>query len=646
MLQIILNKRFNLELPEGFSMQIIDENPLFIMDRIPVAHTINMEVQKTPANMLFFGFPDRPTTSKLFEKYEADIYHFGSLVMQGEMLIIEVSETINLQFLNAFMPDNVRKPMNQLDFGEQDFGTAQISIDDLDYTDPMYDDYKQAVSDSVFQPDEYITSPVRINGKTWEGHNAAWGLKNALNMYINYFNPIDQNWKMIDTSASSSDHTNYHLSVAVQFPIVPFPYVHVIIEKILGNVLKENPFYENTDLRKLVLVNFNHHNLLVNNLYADDYDFVHLHDGYESYYYYYNFPLADDYTAVSGLFQNKWKHNSFLQEYYFNDFFKNLLKLFGLSCFIGRKIELVYNNDLLDTDEIFDLSNFITNTHTIETERGKVYVLSYGEEKTKESKTEPSLIGNGSVAANFLHLIFYTTELTKQYKVEGNPNLVLEFTRKAVGVPVTGQDQKFIVESKIITPALSIQKYEPDEDDEREVVTVSVDVKPLEMNLEHFWNELFNEQEEFINKKHWYVPVINEGDIKAAPHIMFDTGLRSTVGEPYTTHNYRTLNNHHTDAYGNKTHNLSLLINPTDPDGVFVKYHEKMAKWYEQDKVKMIVTAILTATQIRNITNKMKIHINGKNFYILKREYAISNDRYIPVTFYLIEAFPVLSEEI
>jgi hypothetical protein len=226
--------------------------------------------------------------------------------------------------------------------------------------------------------------------------------------------------------------------------------------------------------------------------------------------------------------------------------------------------------------------------------------------------------------------------LTKSYRLQNNPNLILELTKKAVGIPPDGQSQAFVVESKIKSSALSV-KNTPD-DDEIETHEVKVDVKPLEMNIEHTWNQLINWDEEYIAKKHWYVPVINKTDLKAPPHIMLDSGLHSVL-EGYPEMTYRQLVNHHLDRSPLANFNLSLLINDTDPDGVFLKYHQQKVLWYAKNKIKLTAEAMLTPVQIRSISNKHKIHVQGKNFLIIKREYNLSSAQKIKVTFYLIEDY-------
>jgi hypothetical protein len=626
MLEIILNKTFSLQLPEDVSIPFIDENPLFLEDRIPVAHTVSFNVPKTPENMFFFGFPNRPSTARIMDKYEADIYHFGSIILEGEIILIDVQETINLQFINAFMPSDAKKPLNMLDFGERDFGTAQANAADLNYVNSMYDAYEQAIYDSTVTPGDFVTAPVRLQSVEWDGHIAAWGLKNAVSMYINYFNPIDQSWDMPPTPQM--------LAYAI-FPIMPFPYVHFLLTKFFGDRLEINPFYEDINLRKLVMICFNHKNFRTSNFYkANDAGRI-----------FYVWPLVDDYTAISGLFQNKWSMQSFMQQYQFNEFFKSILTLFGMSCLIGRKIELIYNKDLLLTEDIFDLTPFILADPVISYQKGKIYVLSYGQEKTTETNSIAVHMQSGSVSDAYFDILS-SAELTKNYKISDNPNVVYELTKKAVGIPPSGQDQKFVVTSKIITSALATDKYEPVdyEEDSMQAHEVRVDVKPLENNIEHYWNEMFNGPEEAINKGHWFVPVLPDTDLKAPPYIMLDNGIQPGISNQ--NHTYRQLLNHHTNAQGVKEFNLSLLINKTDPDSVFMKYHQEMAEWHKRDKVKMTVEAILTPLQLKQISNKMKIHVAGRNFHIIKREYTLSKTRFIKVTFDLIEAFSVLSEPV
>lgn len=615
MLQIRINKSFFLNLPDDFSMTFIDENPLFLSDRIPVPHTISLEAPLSSENRAFFGFPERVTSKRIFDKYEAEIIHFGSVIMSGELIILSVKKTIQFQFVNATMPAKAKKNLNTIDFGEYDYGKSQFDVNELDYTDSMYAEYKAAVSNSINSPDDFCTAPVRLSNMEWEGHAAVNGLKNAIAQYINYYNAIDGTWSMPPKDNQSAK---------AWFPIVPFPYIHVLIDKFFGDTLDSNPFYDDPTLRKLVMVCFNHNNLNVSNYYSyPDNSRIH-----------YVFPLVDDYTLdVDGLINNKTQQKSFMQEYPFNDFFKSLLTLFGLSCFIGDKIELVYNNSLINTKTIFDLTPFVSGQVDISYEKAKRYILTYGQTVSEDTGIERPIVKPTikSMYDQILNVI--SKNLTENFKLQGT-NAIYEFTKVAVGVPPSGQNQRMEVRSIIKSPALATVKI-PD-DDEIENFEVSISVKPLEMNLEHFWNELSNYDEEAINKENWYVPVISDNSLQNAPNIMIDAGLCASVSHLGLT--FRQLLNHHTDARGNKLFNLSLLINDTDSDGVFLKYHKYMADFYAKNKIKLTLTAILTPTQIRSISNQHKIHVSGKNFFIVKREYALSSKKYIPVTFELIES--------
>ena len=632
MLEIIINKSFALQLPENFSVPFIDENPLFLDDRIPVPHTTNFAVQKTPQNMQLFKQPDRPTTSGMFDRYPAEIVHFGSVIMKGEIVILNAKEKINLQFINAVMPEQAKKKMNALDFGGLDHGLAPKGElwPDLTpgyYDNPVFDDYKLEISNSVLATPstrDFITAPVRLIDIAWEGHAGSWGLKNALRMYFNYYNAIDATWTMPEILEYPWARAECH------FPIVPFPYLHFVIEKVFGKLLANNPFFDDPNLRRLVMVCFNHKYLNIDNYYFDT--FRGDNEGNGNFYIGSVSPLMDDYSVIdeNNNMSNSVEFKSFMQEYPFNDFFKELLKLFGMSCYIGETISIEYDNDLLATTQSFDLTPYLIKEPIVSGEKRKHYLLTYGEAKTEETLVNPEWTGL-TVAHIFQHIIL-GDPVTKCYRLQNNPNLILELTKKAVGIPPTGQDQAFIVESKIKTPALSVQQIT---DEDIETHEVKVDVKPLETNIEHVWNQMVNWDEEYIAKEHWYVPIITKADLKAPPHIMLDAGLQPLISNPDMY--YRQLVNHHKDRTPQPDFSLSLLINPTDPDGVFLKYHKPKADWYAKDKIRLIAEGSLTPIQINSISNKHKIHVQGKNFLIIKREYELSNAKQFPVTFTLIE---------
>ncbi len=650
MLEIIIEKTYSLQLPDDFRMPMVDENPLFLNDRIPTPHSITFEVPKTPDNITFFKNPNRVSGHGIFEKYHADIIHFGANIMQGELLLITVDETISLQFINAFMPDNAKKKMTQLDWGELDHGQMDKDFETVDYSQSKYDAYKQAIFGSVFDPDEYVTAPVRLADVQWDGHKATDGLKNALSMYLNYFNPFAPNWNInpyetpVAWGVAQRYIANFYSTNACIFPIIPFPYIHVLIDKFFGDRIVSNPFNEDDDLKRLVMVCFNHKHLDIDNYFNVDVESDETTVGPITVtldtFNYTVMPLVDDYTVIDDSYiENKVQLKNFMQDYPFNEFLKNLLSLFGLSCYIGREIEFVYNNDLLLTDDVFDLTPYISGDPVIRSEEAKQYVLSYGERVEKKSHNAFPFAGQGNLWSLIaIHLL--TIRQGVKYNLTYYKNFVLELSRIAVGIPPEGQDQKFLIQSKIDTPALSIEP--PPDDDELEIHEVIISTKPLEMNIEHVWEKHADLQQEHIPTEHWIVPVMSKNDLSSPPHIMLDNGLQPVTSYwlEYETKYYRHLSNHNLSTTGEQNGNLSLLINDTDENGVFLKYHKRMADWYAMKRLSVTATATLTPMQLRNISNKQKIHVNGNNFYILKREYTLSNDRFMQVTFHLIEAMP------
>lgn len=621
MFEIIIQKKFSLELPENFEIPFIDENPLFISDRIPVAHSLAMEVDKTSNNLLFFGFPNRVTNTKIATKYPAQIVHFGSVIMNGELNIISVNEKINLQFVNAVMPENAKKKMNQIDFGSYDYGNIDPTPETLQYNDPKYDNYKYFVVNSVFNPENFITAPIRLKGTTWEGHEGAFGLKNAVSMYQNYFNAFDQSFTM---------PTPLGTNIVIQsiFPVIPIPYLHWIITHFFGETIQSNPFYDDPNLRKLVIVNGTHINFNIDNFYKTNDSGKKLCV----------FPLVDDYTVVAGSIKNKGEFNSFMKNYPFNDFLKNILSLFGISMFLGEKITFEYNNDLLETDSVIDITPFIVETISVSFEEGKIYNLNYGQDKTQNINVETTADGPKTFMNAYLDILL-SDQISKNYQIWGMPNAVYQLTKKAVGVPEQGQTQDMIVESEIKISALTTQSVD---DSEMEVVNMQIDVKPLDVNIEHYWKQQINPVTEYIKKHHWVVPVLDAPDTTSAPNIMIDLGLKYfTLGE-----NYRMLSNSGRDAYGLYSGvYLNLCITEDDPMSVFEQYHKKIKWWHKQQKTKITCQAILSPAQNNKISNKKKIHLMGKNFHILKREYTLSKNKFIRVTFDLIEAFSVLSDD-
>lgn len=691
MLEILINSQ-QLDLPTDIAIPFVNENPLFLQERIPVEHTINFHVPKTPNNMKLFAHPDRPTAAQLTIDYPTVIKHFGITIMEGTIFIINTAEFIELQFISAQIPSRLKRPINRLEIGDEysfGQGTYINDPDDPNYTDAdiWAEEYAQTIHDAITDPEEFTVAPIKIADKEWENSEAAFGVENALALYINPYNPnprthideilipqsITNHLKLMPGGGGKSISPDGYIVFADYvahkgfFPTIPQPYIYYILNEVMGDVLLNNPFEDDPNLKRLVMIAKNHPsaNTTPRIQYIHDIPPEHTPTDPERTHLITTIPYSDSYKLTNDVFDIKWKLTSFMQDYPFNEFLKSILSLFGLSCFFHQdKMELIYDEELLLTTETFDLTPFLVDDMNTYYERGKNYYLNYGRDKNTDTNMPETEWAALSFNDAYIKTMMDETPTTRIVSIKDMKNAVYEMTKVAVGIPKTGQEQPFEVKSTMLSSPLETNKeafnrynnplgeegsQEPPETlaehFRKEIYDLRIETTPLDMNIEHTWPYTGNFDQEYIFKDHWVTPIIHEQDISSPPNIMLDLGyhnilgisLTEVLGEP----SYRQLSNTNITAKGYKVGNLSLIIDENNPDSVF-KFHKHKARWQEKDKTKIKVTAILTPLQNKQITNKMKIHIAGKNFHIIRREYNLTHHNHLQVQFELIEAFSVL----
>ncbi len=65
MLEVIVDKTHILNLLSDVQISFIEENPLFVEDRIPSPYSLTFEVPPTPGNLKALGFPSRITSASV-----------------------------------------------------------------------------------------------------------------------------------------------------------------------------------------------------------------------------------------------------------------------------------------------------------------------------------------------------------------------------------------------------------------------------------------------------------------------------------------------------------------------------------------------------------------------------------------------------
>jgi len=578
MIELIVEGKWKMDLPMNIEISVVDENPMFLEDRIPAPYTLDFDVPATLNNLQAFGFPTRISSNIVKKKAAAELRSFGIVMGRGEVLLLEHQKAMKLQFKGSLEHENVSKDLNQLDVGEYNYGTVPSFLTHpyVAYNSFLYEEaYKNAMYQMAVNPTDFVVAPVKIKGvDDWESLPDFQGIKNAYRQYLNYWNTNGG----FTFAEYSSIQDKFHT------PLLPFPYLWKVIENGFGGQLQSNPFASG-DLSKLVLISQIHKYLNINTLFKTNY----------------SLPLLDQYAAA-GNEQLKFAIKSFQQAYAFKSFLKNMLKIFSMTAFAGNKYSLEFNNDVFDRTTVTKLDDKLCSELIVNYEEAKDYRFSYAD--FGETDAENPTVGTTS------QIFWLYKNLNQAFNTsfrDTNFGAVYDWKGE-----MTGVNSLLEMTSEIKRSALAVKKSGSN----KEKYEVSSEVSPLDMNLHKCWKQYQNP----VIKRHWFVPEIEIQSLDASPHIMFHGGMAQTFewdGE------YPYLMAHHTDHFGTKRLNTSL--HPEGNGGLIDKFHGKFMQWVEKDKKRVKGSFKLTPLEIKNLNIRDKIHLKGRLFYIEKKEYTIRN---------------------
>lgn len=590
MIKVILEGKYNLDLPLNLEISIVEENPMFLDDKIPSPYSLSFEIPPTTNNLQCFGYAGRLTSLSVKKKLPARLFFFGIPFSTGEILLLEIEKNIKLQYKGSIDSSNVLLPLNQFVSGEYDFGAMEVlPVAPFSYDQNWWSNgYKTTMQNNAMNPQDFAIAPVRIKDIDWNGNESQLGAKNTLYQYINYFNPVTQS---LCVGNPSYMHT----------PIFPFPFVRKIIDDGFGAYLQSNPFATG-DLAKLVMITFNHPRYNIDNLYQTIYPPGVNPTPYDAI-----LPLIEDYSIASGNPEVLIKMKSFMQAYAFNDFLKNLLKIFSMTAFPGAKYSLEFNNEVMDRDVVVNLTDKLTGNLNVTYEEGKDYNFSYSGVADPEIENSIYMFSN-TIKSCFDDSMNMNLNAENVFKDQFS-NQIFLLTAKLKGLQSERRIKSEIKASGLYTKPVNTGK---------ESYEVASEVTPLNMNIEQYWWEDSNPND-IISHKHWYVPVIEKGGVSEAPKIMFHAGMAATLDNNQHQYPFLTAGNY--DHFGVKRLNTSLL--PDGPDGLLSKYHGKYKSWVEKDKTRVKGNFRLTPLEVKNLDIRDKILLKGRLFYIEKMEYSL-----------------------
>jgi hypothetical protein len=600
MIELIVEGKYLMDLPSNIEISVVDENPMFLEDRIPAPYSLDFEVPATLNNLKAFGFPTRIASNVFKLRTDAELRFFGIVMGRGEVLLLENEKTLKLQFKGSLEHENVSKNINQLDLGEYNYGTAPSFLTPpfLDYASQNFYNYRTSMYNQGLNPTDFVIAPVKIKGENEylsQGYSSVY--KIPYNQYINYW----------ETTYYSEPV--FHLGNTEKFvpAMMPFPFLWKIIEQGFGGQLQSNPFAAG-DLAKLVMVSQNHKYFYENVL------FKTLYQSFS-----YSMPLLDQYDA-SGNEQLKFAIKSFQQAYAFKSFLKNLLKIFSMTAFAGNKYSLEFNNDIFDRNTVTSMDDKLAGDMLVTYDDAKDYKFMYSD--YGESEAENISVGIISQMFNLYKNLNQQFSTTYKDTAVGN---IVELKGQLVGL---GNHLEMTADIK--KSALAIKKTTSS----RGKYEVNSEVSPLDMNI-HLTGNRFNNPNDYnpiSENRHIYVAEIEKKNLEASPHIMFYGGMAQNFEQ---NGQYPYLMAHHTDHFGVQRLNTSL--HPEGSGGLIEKFHGKFKQWVEKDKKRVRGSFKLTPLEIKNLNIRDKIHLKGRLFYIEKKEYTLMNKGISLVDMELIE---------
>ena len=589
MLEVIVGQGLALNLSNDIEVNFIEENPLFMDERVPAPYSLSFDVPPTPWNLKVLGFPVRISSASIHKRLPAEIRFSGLVLARGEILLIETDPTIKLQFKGSREPEQIAVNLNKIDLGSRQYGSFQYHAEDLNYQSQELEEYVLSMRAMAYQGSDYVIAPVRLREVSWSGSESAGGMINSVKQYINYFNPVTKNFFITNQQKA---HT----------PVLPFPFVYKIIEQAFGPYLVSNPFASG-DLAKLVLISMNHKYFSFDNLY-NWYWIPPMEEQRQDV----MFPLVDSYNASNGLIPLSWEMKSFLQAYPFRELLKNLMKIFCITAYPGVKYRMEFSNDVMNRQVRLNWDGKLAGDPVISTEEARDYVFRYNdvqksdEEQIREYASIKQIHDVTMASATESGAIYMDVSTGGQYNI----------TRKLRGL----DSLPWLTCDIRHSPFAS---REPD--GSRDKTEVISDIRPADMAIDQYWWQDKAPYADIIQKKHWWVPVIEKKGLSEPPCIMFWAGMAATLENDGSE--YPLIMSHHTDHFGVKRLNTSL--HPEGPDGLIEKYHGMMKAWTEKDKMKVKGSFLLSPLELKKLDIRDKVFLKGRLFYIQKLNYSLSH---------------------
>lgn len=577
MFEIYVNNE-KIDLPIDIEVNLTWENPFLLQDRIPLTYSLSFDLPPTKRNLGIFKNPTRLNSVGEWNKLDAYLKFNEVIFSVGKIVLEEVEKKLTTSFVGSFIPDTVKNKLNDLgsilDFYYY-FGTG--SRFSPDFSSGWAETYKYVVFNNMQDiGSKFAACPVRVKDEEWGYDMGSYGNYNACKLYLNMWNVQDGDY-LFKTGAYN-----------VHGVIFPQPYIHHLFDSVFEGTLKNNFFRSDAELRTLTMITSFH------KLYSDS--IMSTYHG-----------ILLDNNSVSQ--ENSFNLSSFFNKYAFNDFLKDILRIFCCSLLPrpDGKLDIVHNQAVLESDQIVDWTGKLVGIPKKSRQKAQVYSYGYSSESLGNEEERYSTVANidalmDASRGEGTYQVLTTNEVyekkLKDKEEETDPD-EWEYERKETG--------------------LGGNTLEKDEDTES--FSISSAVKPAPMRIDEYW---------WLNSgvvRHpWYVSEFGEDRTKNdfAPTIGFvrgfyDVSLKQTFTQTADfAGRYPVLSPYVYDPAGNKTGNYSLAWEGTD--GLINRFHKDYKAYIERNRLKLKGKFRLTELDLKNINYMQKVYVSGTLFHIRKIE--------------------------
>ena len=563
-----------LDLPDDIEVDLTFENPFLSQDRIPLTHSMPFNLPATVTNMRKFKHPRRLTSIGSWEAISGFFRFNGITFSQGSLMLTEVKKYLSTSFVGILVNNLMKKKLSEL-----------ISVADFFYSfgigsrfTPNFTSgwgllYKNTIFNNLIDiGNKFAACPVRVKDEEWGYDLTGYGNYNADKLYLNMWNVNSGNF--LFTGGATAIHG----------VIYPQPYIHYLFSQVFGSALNNNFFSTDAELKTLAMVT-SYHKLYSYNI-MSTYRGVLLDNTY--------FYTDDNYMYLT----------SFMNKFAFNEFLKDILKIFCCSLLPrpDGKIDIVHNQAIIDSTDVVDWTDKLVGTPNISIEKGKVYAYGYQSESLGDEEEHYQVLNN-------IDVLLQGTTGEGTYQI-ANTGEIFE------KVLVTEPDE-YSYERK----ATNLGGNAANSDEDTESFNISATVRPIPMRVDEYW--WANDP---VTRYPWYVPEFPDDRKKNdyAPYIGFMRGFydvinKVTEAEPVSYANrYPFLTPYNRDMAGNNIGNYSLAWE--GPDGLIAKFHSGFKAYVEKDKHILKNEFRLTELDLKNINYERKYHVAGMNFHIKKVE--------------------------